>query len=229
MGDLIHELYVVANTPGRHDLFITDDRRLHSDGFIHPLPQTLNELAPVLMQQPYVNSLGFYTGGVTENVTNRDGFVVDNADEFINLNMWRRKAYSDNWTVLLSKMFNVPIVPGPWISVPKGIHYNKIIHCSTPAPRKGNWDGVNLHGGVFMGSIDEYRNFNRPELPHIVPHTLEQMFSLIAGCGEFIGNQSLPLAVAHSLDVKRTGVLNEADCKGYMGEELIFDNFKWVL
>lgn len=219
LGDLIHQLYVVANTKGKHDLFITDDRALHSDGFLYSLPQTLNELAPVLMQQPYVNSLGFYTGEPTEAITG----------EWINLNMWRRKAYSDNWTVLLSKMFGVPINPEPWISVKPTIRYNKIIHCSTPAPRKGNWDGVNLHGGVFMGSIQEYRNFNRLELPHIVPHTLEQMFSLIVGCGEFIGNQSLPLAVAHSLDVKRTAILNPGDCKAYIGEQLIYNNFNYVL
>lgn len=219
LGDLVHELYVVANTPGKHDLFITDDRALHSDGFLHSLPQTLNELAPVLIQQPYVNSLGFYTGPVTEATEG----------EWINLNMWRRKAYSDNWTVLLSKMFNVPVNGKPWIKVKASVPYNKIIHCSTPAPRKGNWDGVNLHGGVFMGSIEEYRNFNRLELPHIVPHTLEQMFSLIAGCGEFIGNQSLPLAIAHALDVPHIGVLNPVDQAAYVGEEKIFSNFKYVV
>lgn len=213
MGDLIHMMYVVANTPGRHDVFITDRRDLHSDGFISPVEQTIKELRAVLMYQDYVNSVQVYKD-----------------EDAINLNLWRSKAYSDNWTVLLSKMFNVPVVSGPWIKVYPGIvHYNKIIHCSIPGARRGNWDGVNLHGGVFMGSIAEYNSFNRPEIPLVTPHSLGQVFSLIAGCGEFIGNQSLPLAIAHSLDVPRTGVLNSVDQAAYVGEEKIFQKFKYVL
>lgn len=212
LGDLVHMLYVVANAPGKHDLYITDRRDLHSDGFIYPLYETIKELTPVLISQDYVNSVRPYSN-----------------EGAINLNLWRRKAYSANWTVLLSKMFGVRVSPGPWIKVEPGVRYNKIIHCSIPGARRGNWDGVNLHGGVFMGSLEEYQNFNRPELPHIVPHTLEQMFSLIAGCGEFIGNQSLPLAIAHSLDVPRTGVLNPVDQAAYVGEELIYKNFRYVI
>lgn len=221
MGDLIHELYVVANTPGKHELYITDDRALHSDGFIYPLAETLNELAPVIMKQEYVSCLGFYTGPPVETITG----------EWINLNMWRRKAYTDNWTVLLSKMFGVPVIGKPWISVEPVTYVKgrKIIHCSIPDARKGNWDGVDIHNGIFMGSLAEFQNFNRTELPLITPHTLKDMFAIIAGCSEFIGNQSLPLAIAHALDVPRTGVLNEVDAKAYAGEEKIFSRFKYVI
>ena len=219
MGDLVHMMYVVANTPGVHGLYITDRRDLHSDGFIYPLEQTVEELKPVLMAQEYVNSVQAYDGPFTEEI---DG-------EYINLNMWRRMAYSYNWTMLLSKMFNVPVNGKAWMKTQPGVHYNTLIHCSVPGARKGNWDGVNLHGGVFMGSLQEYQNFNRPEIPHIVPHTLEQMFALIGSCGNFIGNQSLPLAIAHTLDVPRIAVLNEVDKKAYIGEEKIFKNFGYVL
>lgn len=219
LGDLIHQLYVPANTPGSHDLFITDRRDLHSDGFLYDLDQTINELVPVLIQQSYVRNVYPYNPG---HMVNHVGII--------NLNLWRRKAYSASWTNLLSTMFDVPVVPFPWIKVkPSIFRYHKLIHCSIPGARKGNWDGVNLHGGVFMGTIEEYRSFNRPEIPHIVPHSLEQMFSLIAGCREFIGNQSLPLAIAHALDKPRTGVLNPVDQAAYVGEEKIFSNFKYVL
>lgn len=219
LGDLIHSLYVVKNTPGVHDLYITDDRRLHSDGFIHPLGVTIAQLIPVIGEQDYVASIQPYEGPVTEAVSG----------EWINLNMWRRFVYSASWTNLLSKMYGVPVVPGPWITTHADVSYHKIIHCSLPAPRRGNWDGVNLHGGVFMGTLEEYQSFNRPEIPLITPHSLKQMFTLIASCGEFIGNQSLPLAIAHALDVPRTGVLNEVDKAAYVGEEKIYSNFKYVL
>lgn len=219
MGDLVHMMYVVANTPGRHDLYITDRRDLHSDGFLYSLEETIAELYPVLRYQEYVKSIQPYTGPVTEST---DG-------EFINLNMWRRYAYSASWTNLLSNLFNVPINGGKWMDAPNGYKYSKIVHCSTPPARKGSWDGINLHGGIFMGTVQEYQAFNRPELPHIVPHSLKQIFSIIRSAHEFIGNQSLPLAIACALDIPRIGVLNQVDQAAYAGEEKIFKNFLYVL
>lgn len=46
MGDLIHAMWVVKNTPGIHDLYITDRRDLHSDGFVHSIEKTMEELGP---------------------------------------------------------------------------------------------------------------------------------------------------------------------------------------
>lgn len=221
MGDLFHMLYVVKNIPGKHDLFITDRRDLHSDGFIYSLNDTIKELEPVLYNQNYVRSIQPYIGGYTENINTKY--------EPVNLNMWRRWVYSANWTNLLRVIFRVPINPEPWVFAKPTIKYDKIIHCSIPEPRRGNWDGLNLFGGVFMGTIEEYNNFRSPNLPHIIPHSLEQMISLIASCGIFIGNQSLPLAIAHALDVPRIGVLNEIDKIAYIGEEKIFKNFTYVL
>lgn len=229
LGDAIHQLYVVKNTPGVHDLYITDDRSLHSDGFLYSLEKTVEELKPVLMYQDYVNSVQVYTGPVTENVTNRDGFVVADEDEYINLNMWRRKAYSANWSVLLSEMFGFPVSGERWLVAPEAQKYNKLVHCSIPEARRGNWDGVNLSGCAFIGSLQEYENFRRPELPNIVPHSLRQMIALIGSCNHFTGNQSLPLAISHALDIPRIAVLNPVDAKAYMGEEKIFKNFSYVL
>jgi len=215
MGDLIHMLYVVKNTPGKHDLFITDRRDLHSDGFIYPLEQTIQELLPVLMQQEYVNSVKPY----------------DN-EEAINLNLWRRYVYSASWTNLLAKTFNVPATGGAWMTE-QGRSYSyrneTIIHCSTPGARRGDWSKVDLMDGIFMGTDEEYNSFGKFNLTHVMPKTLREMFILINSCKLFIGNQSLPLAVAHALDVPRIGVLNEVDKAAYIGEELIYPNFKWTL
>lgn len=213
MGDLVHMLYVVKNTPGKHDLFITDKRELHSDGFIYNLDQTILELMPVVLQQEYINSVNPY-----------------NNEDAVNLNMWRRYAYSASWTNLLSKTFEVPVNPYPWIKVETDPSWEDkiVIHCSTPEPRKGNWDGIDLSDSIFCGSEQEYANFNR-SIPFFSPKTLRKWFIIINSCKLFIGNQSLPLAIAHSLDKKRIGVLNDVDKAAYIGEEKIFKNFSYVL
>lgn len=216
MGDLIHMLYVVKNTPGKHDLFITDRRDLHSDGFIYPLDKTVQELLPVLMQQDYVNSVKAY----------------DNEPDCINLNMWRAYAYAASWANLLSWKFNVPVTSGAWLSESgKSYSYRNetIIHCSIPDARRGDWSKVDIIDGVFMGSIEEYNNFGKFHLTHVMPKTLRERFVLINSCKLFIGNQSSPLAIAHALDVPRIAVLNEVDKFSYIGEELIYPNFKYVL
>lgn len=215
MGDLIHMMYVVKNTPGKHDLFITDRRDLHSDGFIYPLEQTIAELKPVLLQQDYVNSVQAY-----------------NDQEAINLNMWRRYAYSASWTNLLSTTFSVPVIGGAWMTeLGKSYSYRNstVIHCSAPGARRGDWSKADIIDGIFMGTDEEYNGFGKFNLTHVMPKTLREMFMLINSCKVFIGNQSLPLAIAHALDVPRIGILNGADKNAYIGEEIIYPKFKWIL
>lgn len=205
MGDAIHALYVVAHTPGKHDLYITDGRDLHSDGFMYDLERTIEELKPVLLYQDYVRSVQRYEGDVTEAT----------AGEWINLNMWRRYAYSASWTTLLARVFNVPVVAGAWMKWDADKTGKTLVHESEHKARHGNWGLI----PYVVGTVDIGNNFE----------SLSALFTMIAGCKYFIGEQSLPLAVAHALDVPRTGVLNEVDAKAYVGEEKIHSRFKYVL
>lgn len=212
LGDLIHMLYVVKNTPGKHNIFITDRRDLHSDGFIYPLEKTIEELKLVLLQQEYVNSIQAYTD-----------------EEVINLNLWRRFAYSDSWTNLLSKTFGVPVNNEPWVKLKaNGFEIFKTVHCSIPEARRGDWSKVDLTDGIFIGTEQEKMAFGY-DLFNIEPTNLFDMFQLVNQSKLFIGNQSLPLAIAHSLGVNRIAVLNEVDKAAYIGEEKIYSNFSYVL
>jgi hypothetical protein len=228
MGDLIHMLYVVKNTPGKHDLYITDRRDLHSDGFLYSLDKTIEELRPVLMTQDYVNSIQPYEGDVTENTEIKEGV-------FVNLNMWRRYAYSASWTNLLAKVFNVPVNGEPWM---QWLGWNwdfelkTVIHQSVQPARAGNWSGLlpNEDEVIFLGTREEFKSFHPPGMwDHCEPTKIEHYFTAIKTCAKFICNQSLPLAIAHALDVPRIGLLNPVDCKAYQGEELIFKKFSYVL
>lgn len=217
MGDLIHALWVVKNTPGIHDLFITDRRDLHSDGFIYPIEKTVQELKPILIQQNYIRSFQVYNDGSATN-----------------LNLWRRHAYSASWTKLLSNTFGVPVNGGKWIDYHKtAIEFlgKIVIHCSVHQARRGDhWRIImDKYEGqcIFVGNQEEYDAFGF-SLPFHQPETLSEYFNIINSCKFFIGNQSAPLAIAHSLDVPRLAMLNEVDKLHYIGEEKYFKNFYWL-
>lgn len=215
LGDLLHALYVVKQTPGKHDLFITDRRSLHSDGFLLSLYETYKELAPIILTQSWCNSFQIYKD-----------------EECINLSLWRRYAYSASWTQLLANTFKVPAVGGPWIEVSKlnGWQDKIIIHCSVYPARRGHWDMLlDKYEGqtIFVGTKEEYESFGYP-MPFYKPTSLPDHFLVINSCKFFIGNQSAPLAIAHALDVPRLGVLNDVDKIHYMGEEIFYKNFYWI-
>jgi len=212
LGDLVHMLYVIKNTPGKHDLFITDRRDMHSDGFIYDLNKTIEELRPILRVQDYVNSVRPY-----------------NNESGINLNLWRRKAYTACWTNLLSDYFNVPINDEPWIRIKEQypVLKNKtVIHKSIM--RQGIWEGQIDDSFVFVGTKEEFEAFDK-DIMFYEPVNLMIFFIIINSCKRFIGNQSLPLAIAHALGKDRIALLNDVDKNAYVGEEQIFKNFSYVL
>lgn len=217
MGDLIHAMWVVKNTPGIHDLYITDRRDLHSDGFVHSIEKTMEELGPILKRQSYVSSFQVYNGEMATN-----------------LNLWRRHAYSASWTQLLSNTFSVTAAGGKWIEFSRTAidFFDKIVvHQSIHEARRGHhWQLVlDKYDGqcVFVGNEEEYKAFGY-SIPYHQPKDLPEYFNIINSCKFFIGNQSAPLAIAHALDVPRLGMLNEVDKLHYAGEEKFFPNFYWI-
>lgn len=216
MGDLIHALWVVKNTPGRHDLYITDRRDLHSDGFVYGLGKTYTELLPVILSMPSCKSFDIYYD-----------------EDCINLSMWRRHAYSASWTQLLSNTFGPDPNGEPWIICEKKAAWKDIIiiHRSIPEARKGyNWELImSKYEGrcVFIGTPAEYDSFDF-KVPYYEPVDLYEYFTIINSCKFFIGNQSMPLAIAHSLGTPRLAMLNEVDKIHYVGEEKFHKNFYWI-
>ena len=235
MGDLIHMLWVCKNAPhGPHDLYITDRRDLHSDGFMLSVDETINELWPILKQQDYIGEIrNFANTTRVLTVCNEDKYDLINnrpADnEIVNLNMWRRFAYSTHWVQLLSNTFGLPVNGEAWINVPKeDVPKMTIIHCSDKEARRGNWSTVEFGIAIFIGTNSEYEFFGK-DMNYCQPKDLYSMFQFINNAYLFIGNQSLPLAIAHALGVNRIAVLNPIDAAAYVGEETVYSNFKYVL
>lgn len=223
LGDLLHVLWVPKNTPGKHDLFITDRTDLHSDGFQKSLQETVDELLPILQLQGWFNSITIYDNQVEfgENQTGNN----------VNLSMWRRYAYSAPWTQLLSNTFGGTPNGDPWITLPKieGWQDEIVIHCSVYPARRGlHWNIIqDNYSGIFVGTEEEYKAFGYP-IPFHQPKSLLEHFNIINSCKFFIGNQSAPLAMAHALGHSRLAMLNETDKIHYVGEEKWHKNYYWM-
>jgi hypothetical protein len=225
LGDLVHALYVANNTPGVHDLYVTDRRELHSDGFVLSLEETFKELEPILIDQPWCHSFQIYA----------DQFPVPDGD-LSNLSMWRRYAYSASWTQLLANTFGVPAVGGPWIWMidqPKKEEWAEriVFHCSIQPARRGHWNiPIEKYGderAIFVGNEQEFAAFGY-KMDFYHPKDLCEHFQIINSAKFFIGNQSAPLAMAHSMDVPRLAILSKSDEIHYIGEEKFSKNFFYI-
>jgi hypothetical protein len=226
MGDLIHQLWVIKNTPGKHDLWVTDNRASHSDGFMLPLFETCNELLPILKEQEWLKSLNSL-------VFDGMGFDENQTGQWVNLNMWRRYVYSASWTPLLARTFEREPNGEPWITLPKisGWEDRIVFHCSVHAARRGHWniaiDKYNDERAIFVGTWEEYKTFGYG-MEYYGPQNLKEHFDIINSCKFFVGNQSMPLAAAHAVGVPRLAILNKVDEIAYRGEEQWHKNFYWI-
>lgn len=235
LGDAVHALYVCKNTPGKHKIYITDKRHLHSDGFLYDLTKTYEELKPIMEVQDYCDSFEIFNNQFAPLFPSESYTAL--LEPGINLSAWRRYAYSASWTKLLSNTFGVPVNGESWISVDKSWPFIEdwkeriVIHRSMQEARKGhNWELVmNKYEGqcIFVGRDDEYHNFGY-NIPNYAPTDLSEYFNIINSCKFFIGNQSMPLAIAHSLGTPRLAMLNEGDKIHYVGEEKYHKNYYWI-
>jgi hypothetical protein len=222
LGDLIHALYVAKIHLVNITCLLPIDRDLHSDGFLHDIQRTYEELKPVIESQDYCKSFEVFN----------NQFIPLETDGS-NLSMWRRYAYSASWTQLLANTFNVPVNGEPWIKWQKAKGWEDVIviHASSNPHRRGySWNVVmEMYSGrcVFVGNKQEYTAFGF-NIPHYQPETLSEHFTIINSCKFFIGNQSAPLAIAHSLGVPRLAMLNEIDKLHYVGEEKFCKNYYWI-
>ena len=75
-------------------------------------------------------------------------------------------------------------------------------------------------------NIFPYKTSN---LKPLIVSNVQQIASVIKGCKLFIGNQSMPLAIASALDIPRIGILYPNSSVFYMNEHSYSKNLSWFL
>lgn len=226
-GDIIYSLPVMRYMGGG-DLFLesTDFTRLEMT------PERVASMRPLLESQPYIKSVQFHNG----------------RECAVDLNAFRLRFLHNHRTETLAQMqcrsHGVPEteLDKPWIDVPPKAEKPVIINLTERyRNREFPWGLVmgkyGKHAG-FVGSEKEHRLFVKEygEIPHVPTPTLLDLAMVIKGSKLFVGNQSLPLALAHAMhhptvcEMSRTGIdgwHRKINCVGTAGSTITLPELSW--
>lgn len=234
-GDLIHSLYAVKNICKKYNakanLYIADCSYSieHCESFTFDLEKTYDDFKELLLEQSYILNFGI----LPKNFNN----------ELISLNAWRKIGFGkfETWTKNMNKTYDIDnIVEYKWIDVKENIKelYDKIlIHSSIKRfNRSFDWKKLielnNQNIFFITNNENEYHYFTSTagiNIPVVYVKTIFDMAKAISSCKFFVGNQSMPFALASSMDKNRLGVLSNDDSVFYMEEQLYSKNISWHL
>lgn len=189
-------LYVVK-AMGGGNVFITKGE------FEEPLESVLESCGRLVQTQGYVRKFDIHRG---ESID-------------VNLDNFRKNTHLYRTTLLevicRSQGLSLTAPTKAWLDVPphSGFADKIVIHRRTSVVReRGNpqfdWDrlleNVGSKNCVFVSRLEsEWREFNRPEIEYYRPADIYEHAQAIRACRLYIGNQSLPSALADALAVDR--------------------------
>jgi hypothetical protein len=205
-GDCVYALPVIKAL-GEGVLFLTPFNR-----YPHPLdsrwtrtggsPEFMDNLRPLFEAQPYIWKVQYTHGFPFSTDYDLNRFRIP----------WKQRSAKDNDSILKLHMdaFNLPMPTEPWLTVPKSIPFGGRPIVVNRTQRYLNHDfnwprliekhhndmvfvGTELEHGLFCGLAPHCK------VPYWKTDNALHLAQAIAGCKLFIGNQSLPLAIAHGL------------------------------
>ena len=206
LGDFILSLSVVAENfrkTGRKGNVFLSNRR---DSFRHPLLTVLNDTQTVVNYQEYINSYKLHTDEVCD----------------IDLTLWRTGPllYRGSWHDIYKSTYGVEWGTKPWIKVPHNPLFENIVCIHSSEIRENRNLDINSmikanpdYKFIFISGVDaEYEKFvlrsKTMDIPFVKLTSFEEMCSAIYNCKFFIGNLSMPLAIADSMFKKRICLLS---------------------
>lgn len=207
LGDTLHQLSVVneiyLKTGQKGIVYLSNTL---GDSFDRNIESTFADIKGVVCAQPYIESFQLHQG-----------------EEFdINLSKWRthEHSYDKSWHQAFQGAFGIPWNTTPWISVVPNLQYKDTIFISCGDNRR-NWvlryaelkDRIpNL---VFLATSQEmYEMFvhrNGVEMPYLVCPTFSDLANVLMACKGFIGNLSMPLALADAMWKPRLAIMYSYD------------------
>ena len=232
-GDLIHELYAIKNICIKHNdtanFYIVDQSHgiPHCGGYHFSLQKTYEDSKDFILAQEYINTY--------EILSNQQ------IDGYINMSAWRSMlGRFTTWTDLLSSFYNFPnkeAYPYARVRKPDPTSAGKVLihHSGRRDNPLFNWGKLidQTDKDIFFITSDpnEYHTFKlkSEKIKLFLISTFNELAEAIAGSDLFIGNQSLPMAIASSLDHPRICELHGPSAEFYCGEHTYSDKYSWYL
>ncbi len=204
-GDLIYALPAIRHLArGRHvSLEVGLDVPISNKHLVHPLGKVMfnqamyDRMAPLLQRQDYIQELRVHEGGPVD----------------VDLDVIRRAPLPHD-RLGISRWYSyflgiAPDLSQPWLTVePDPATKATVLLARSQRYRNEKLDFrflADLPDLAFVGLREEYDDLRRqlPGLTWLQVDDFHQLARLIAGCKLFIGNQSLPFALAEGLKVPR--------------------------
>ncbi len=204
-GDLIYALPAIRHLArGRHvSLEVGLDAPISNKHLVHPLGKVMfnqamyDRMAPLLQRQDYIQDLRVHQGGPVD----------------VDLDVIRRAPLPHD-RLGISRWYGyflgiAPDLSQPWLAVePDPATRTTVLLARSQRYRNEKLDFrflADLPDLAFVGLREEYDDLRRqlPGLTWLQVDDFLQLARLIAGCKLFIGNQSLPFALAEGLKVPR--------------------------
>lgn len=195
-GDLIMSLQIVQSMGGGNVY-------LKEGEFEEPLPSVLESCGALVTSQPYVQTFAVWQGEPID----------------VDLDLFRTHPLLFRATLLevmrRAQGLDMPATIGPWIDVPPDERFRDqvVIHRRTVSCRDRenplfDWDRlIALCGAgnvVFVSRLEsEWKDFGRPKVAYHKPVDNYEHARILKGCRLYIGNQSMPSALADTLGVPR--------------------------
>ena len=211
LGDFFHSLYVVKclSNGFKSDVYLIDETNI----FKYGLENTYSDIYLVVKKQPYIDDFLIYSEDIKDYI--KIGFHhMDYLFKF-------------NWYEIYKKIFNLndKFEKQPWLSVldinEYNLYKNKVVLHFSKFRYHDAYDELVVdiltnNDCLFIGSEDEYQDFKHKELVKFKScDNFFELYSIIEKCKFFIGNQSMPLALAHGLFKPHLGFLITIDAIHY--------------
>jgi len=228
MGDFIHVLAAVKNICEKNN---TKANIYIHKGFRFSIEKTFQDTEQLIKQQKYIKSFNILDNNLQNN-------------NFLEMDLWRKNFYSNPkcWTELLAETFEYSINKTyKWLDVyEKNDAYKNYVVIHRSVERHSDtfdWNEVLNSGNdirflISGNRIIEYENFINEFKVDIKPMFVENLYEMaviLNSCKRFVGNQSLPMALASALDIPRVCELYKESKISYENEQKYSANlyFKW--
>ena len=245
LGDFLHAMFAVKHLSTNANVYMYDI------GWEFGIEKTYAELAPILLQQDYIQSVSIltdYTLDPVQTPTNNSPVQVHNEqllrDGYVDFGGYLRSPwlYRACWSELYANTFHFPLTDDA-----KWITYNKVderfigkvlIHRrNNPVRLNPTFPFAQIieehkDNVVFVSSNEEdYQAFPYHDMvPFERMTTLDNWFTAINSCGMMVSNLTAPTVIAHGLDIPRIIELpHTPDAIHCMGEEKYSSNANWYL